>query len=158
MKKIKKIKNIKINLKLLLAVELIVFAVLFIMSVAKLISSNPVIKETIALATTVKPETFTELYFENHNDLPKTINPNQNYSFIFTIHNLEYKNMNYPYSVYLETADTKIILDQGTFTLENNGYKSIKESFGPLKNTRMKITVELVNRNQVIDFWMDPFL
>jgi len=116
--------------------------------------SLPAVKEMITLATTVKPETFTELYFEDHINLPKTIYQYQEYYFTFTVHNLEHKKMSYPYLVYLQTVSKKIILDQGTINLEDGGYKSVAENFGPLKNIDMKITVELVDKNQLIDFLM----
>src|SRR5258708_5353987 len=63
--------------------------------------SNPSIRQTILLATTVQPETFTELYFDNHTTLPATTVPNKSYSFAFTIRNLENKDMTYPYQVVL---------------------------------------------------------
>jgi hypothetical protein len=113
------------------------------------------VKETIDLATTKKPETLTELYFENHASLPKTIERHTNYSFTFTIHNLEYKAMQYPYVVYLEANNKKIVLDEGLVSLKDGGYTSITEEFGPLKLVRMKITVELAGRNQPISFWME---
>lgn len=116
--------------------------------------SLPSVKKAIKLATTVQPESFTELYFEDHTHLPKTVEVKKEYSFIFTIHNLENKKMSYPYLVYLETEGNKIIFDQGTVELENDGYKSIAENFSPLKNIDMKITVDLVNKNQIIDFLM----
>lgn len=115
----------------------------------------PAVKNAINLATTVKPETFTELYFEDHINLPKTIKKHEEYIFVFTIHNLEYKDMEYPYVVYLETTDKKIILNENKVGLKNGEYISVKEDLGPLKSIRMKIIVELVNKNQSIAFWMD---
>jgi len=102
-----------------------------------------------------EPENLTELYFEYHNILPKTIVRRQIYNFTFTVHNLENKDMDYPYLVYLETTDKKIVLDQGVVSLKDGAYKSVTEDFGPLKPIRMKITVELVGRNQPIAFWME---
>ena len=102
-----------------------------------------------------EPENLTELYFENHNDLPKSITSGQKYEFTFTIHNLENKDMDYPYVVFLRTDEKKIILDEKSVNLKNGEFKMIKEELGSLKNSKMKITVELVNRNQQIDFWME---
>ena len=102
-----------------------------------------------------EPENLTELYFEDHDNLPKIIKRRENYTFTFTIHNLENRTAVYPYVVYLETIDKKIVLDGGIVSLKNGEYASIREDFGPLKPIRMKITVELVNRKQPISFWME---
>ena len=142
-------------------IGLLSLSVVFIigLGVTKIVLQNgnplPVAKEAFVLATTVKPETFTELYFEDHLNLPKIITSHGNYNFTFTLHNLENRDMEYPYVVYLETADKKIILEQGVIGLNDGGYQSVKEDFGPLKPVRMKITVELVNKNQKISFWME---
>jgi hypothetical protein len=117
--------------------------------------SIPVVKEAFVLATTVKPETFTELYFEDHINLPKTIQSQKKYSFVFTIHNLENTDMEYPYIVYLQTINKKIILDTNKINLKNGEFKSVKEVFGPLQTIRMEIVVELINKKQSIDFWME---
>ena len=63
--------------------------------------------------------------------------------------------MDYPYVVFLRTDEKKIILDEKSVNLKNGEFKMIKEEFGSLNNLKMKITVELVNRNQQIDFWME---
>lgn len=148
-------KNKKMNYRLIVKIELLLLTVGLVTGLVRIAYSVPKVKEAIVLATTVKPETFTELYFEDHNNLPKTIEKHEEYSFIFTIHNLEYKDMNYPYVVYLETVDKKIILDQGIVSLKDGEYKSARVDFGPLKPIRMKIVVELENNKQLIDFWME---
>ena len=56
---------------------------------------------TILIFTTKKSESFTELYFENHQNLPKSIELGKNYEFYFTINNLENKPFNYNYQVNL---------------------------------------------------------
>lgn len=122
---------------------------------AQLAKNFVAIKEVIALATTRKPETFTELYFEDHINLPKTITRWQQYTFSFTIHNLENRDMEYPYIVYLQRDLQKIIIYQGSVYVKNNEFKSIENTIGPLKNLRSKIVVELVDKNQIIDFWME---
>jgi hypothetical protein len=63
--------------------------------------------------------------------------------------------MEYPFEVSLQRDNQKIILDKRKFTLKQNEFKSIKENFGPLKNSRAKIVVELTNKTQQIDFWME---
>ena len=120
------------------------------------LSFIPGVRNSITLATTVKPEPFTELYFEDHSDLPKVNQINKVYSFKFTVHNLEYKNMNYPYEVYMKVNGYKIPIDSGNFTLKQDEYKTLKEEIASqvqLQNT--KVVVNLVNKNQQIDFWME---
>ena len=161
MKPFNMFENKKVNYRPIVIIGLLSFSITLVIGLSAIkIAPHlgnyvPAVKEALALATTRKPETFTELYFEDHINLPKTINRHEEYSFAFTIHNLEYKDMEYPYVVYLETIDKKIILDQNKISLKNGEYKSVKEDFGPLKDIRMKIVIELVGRNQQIAFWME---
>lgn len=102
-----------------------------------------------------EPETFTELYFEDHIDLPKVAIKEKVNDFKFTIHNLEYRTMKYPYTIYAEADGIKQELDKGTVTLPHDGYKTILESFSLVTDgKRTKITVLLTNKNQSIHFWM----
>jgi hypothetical protein len=143
-----------INRQLIAEIKSLILVVLLIAGTYEFIIHVSSIKNAIALATTVKPETFTELYFEDHSSLPKIVTRHQEYSFVFTVHNVENKEVEYPYEVYIQRDDQKIILDQGDLTLKDNEYKSINENFGPLKNLNLKIVVELINKNQNISFWM----
>ncbi len=60
-------KNKKINCKPIIRIELLLLAVCFIVvGFFQLVKYVPSVKEALILATTVKPETSTELYFENH--------------------------------------------------------------------------------------------
>jgi hypothetical protein len=100
-------------------------------------------------------ETFTELYFEDYLHLPSKVTPKHPYSFQFTLHNLEGKDMEYPYEVYIEVGQNKLIFDKGTIFVKENDYKTIQERFataGVLPKS--KIVVELINKNQQIDFWI----
>jgi hypothetical protein len=100
-----------------------------------------------------KPETFTELYFENHEKLPFEILPNQNYSFSFTIHNQENKNMIYPYAAYIAGPSKKIILQKGNIYLTTNQKKTITVNFSTSSElSKAKIIVNLPKKNQDIDF------
>jgi hypothetical protein len=157
MKNIKKIEE-NVIYKLTTKIGLLIIVALLFVGIYQIYATIPQIKGSVTLATTVKPETFTELYFEEHNNLPNVIEPNRSYNFTFTIHNLESQRMNYLYIVYLQTVSKKTILNQGSVNLADGEYKSITEYFGPLTNFRIKITVELINKNQLIDFWMNPSL
>lgn len=121
-----------------------------------ILNRNNNFRNTIALATTVKPETFTELYFENNVTLPSSVNPYQPYYFRFTIHNIENKVMTYPYEVYLQAGMTKLFIDKKIVTIKNNQFKTIKEGFlvnAPIVK-KTEIFVILNNKNQHIDFWI----
>lgn len=100
-----------------------------------------------------QPETFTELYFEDYLHLPSEVVSGQPYSFRFTLHNLEGKDMGYTYEVYLEVGQTKVIFDGGDVFVKNNGYKSIQERFATASIfPKAAVVVDLVNKHQQIDF------
>lgn len=141
---------------LIVKIGLLILVVFAILGIVKTVKIPPKLKEAIVLATTRIPETFTELYFEDHINLPKTIEKGKEYQYKFTIHNLENKDMDYPYTVSLQRDDKKTVIDSGSVFLKNNEYKTIEMSVGPLKKVRLKVVIELVNKNQFISFWMDP--
>lgn len=123
---------------------------------------------TITYAITQKQESFTELYFENHTELPVLLAaPNQYswyknsstylYTFSFTIHNLENKDMLYRYEVY-SFENGRNTIDQGEVFIKNNESKTITENFTlPRDYTRTKVIVNLINKNQHLSFWMEEY-
>jgi hypothetical protein len=116
----------------------------------------PSFNQALILATTVKPEAFTELYFEDHLSLPGKIVPGKENIFSFTVHNLENRDMQYSYEVYLDQSGAKQAVDSGSFLIKNNEYKTVIEKFKILlPASRIKVVVDLKNKNQQIDFWMD---
>ena len=161
MKKITKIKRNMARRELIMRVGFLILAVIFAFEIYQAYNYIPGVKEAVALATTVKPETFTELYFENHLALPAKITSYQEETFRFTVHNLEYKTMTYPYEVYIKCSDVgcngdKQIIDEGEITLKQNEYKTISESYMiNLPTGRIEIVANLINKNQQIDFWME---
>lgn len=123
-----------------------------------------VYKDTIVQAFQKKSENFTELYFENYTSLPTKLpapTPIQHikqtaidYSFAFTIHNLENKNMHYTYEVY-KLAAGKTILDRQTVEIKNGERKTVTETFSmPLIYPSTHVVVSLPDKNQHIAFWM----
>ena len=81
------VKNKKINYKQTTRIGLLFLSVCFIVvGFYQLVKYVPSVKEALILATTVKPETFTELYFKDHLSLPDKVTlskennfaPNQN--------------------------------------------------------------------------------
>jgi len=135
---------------------LIIFAPIFVLGSYLLPKYISRLKNAVVSAASVKPEKFTELYFEDSINLPKKVMENKEYNFTFTIHNLEGDKVDYPYIVYLQSETKRITLDEGNVAIPDYGYKTITEAFGPLKMTDIKIVVILSEKNQQIDFWLKP--
>lgn len=107
-------------------------------------------------------EPLTEVYFENHTILPVNIMLNHNYSYAFTVHNLEYRDMNYTYNITAQYNDTVIPLGRSSFSLSNNQSVTFNQNFS-LKNhfDRAKIEVDVTkDTNELIDlhFWVDEYV
>jgi hypothetical protein len=142
------------KLVLRILIPLLVIAAL-ITGFVLLVNYVPSAKENFLIATTKIPETFTELYFEDHLALPKDIILLKENSFKFTIHNVENKDMLYPYEVYIEVNGERQSIDKSSVLIKNNEYKTIPQSFiitTPMQ--RAKIVVNLIDKNQPIHFWM----
>jgi hypothetical protein len=149
------VKHEKINYKLIMKIRLLLLVVWFIVIGFLVVECVPSLKEALILATTVKPETFTELYFENHLSLPSKIAYYIEKDFKFTIHNLENKDMEYSYEVYIDVNREKKMIDKSSVLIKNNEYKTITEDFTiTVPMQRVKVVVNLINKNQQIHFWM----
>jgi hypothetical protein len=118
-------------------------------------------------------EPLTEVYFENHTQLPNVIFLNTPYDFSFTVHNLEYIPMNYSYNVTAEYLGNLIPVESGKFSLENNQTTTINESFefsGKFQRAKIQIVIsrDFENtlqkdpnlKNQTIDihFWVNEYI
>lgn len=119
------------------------------------ISLIAIIAVLILIFTTKTEESFTELYFEDHQNLPSQVNLNQNYQFSFSIHNLEQATTDYQYAVYIEQEDgTTNTIDSSSITLNNEQTATIQESFQREDSfTSAKVIVEL-NTGEEIHFWI----
>lgn len=180
-------KTLRINYDLILKIELVIlafFSVVYLVAGIYLVYTyvpgvNPVthdftarlaeatakqvralgngVKEAVTLATTKKPETFTELYFQNHTGLPSRVIPNQEYSFAFTIHNVEYQDMDYPYEIYIEQNGEKQHLAKSSVSVKDREFMTIQQGFVLNKPfaTRAKVVINLINKNQSIHFWIE---
>ena len=110
---------------------------------------------TILIFTTKNGESFTEIYFENHQNLPKKIDLNQNYGFYFTIHNLENQPFTYSYQINLDLDGKTQILKQNQIILNHNQKQPIYHQLQinqPFKQE--KIVISLLNKQQSIHFWL----
>jgi hypothetical protein len=149
------VKHEKINYKLIMRIRLLLLVVWFIVMGFLVVECVPPLKEALILATTVKPETFTELYLEDHLSLPNKVTLFKENNFKFTIHNLENKDMEYPYEVYMDINGEKQMMDKSSVLIKNNEYKTITEDFTiTIPTQRVKVVVNLINHNQQIHFWM----
>ncbi len=107
-------------------------------------------------------EPLTEVYFENHTSLPGNIFLNRNYNFTFTVHNLEYREMNYAYDMNIEYGNKSGTVNSGSFVLENNGSISFTKSFSftePFNRAKIQTVVKKDN-NETIDihFWVNEIV
>lgn len=141
--------------KPIMKIRLVLLVVWFIVVGFLVVEWVPSVKEALILATTVKPETFTELYFEDHLSLPNKVTLFKENSFKFTIHNLENKDMIYIYEVYIDVNREKQMIDKSSVLIKNNEYKTISENFTiTIPTQRVKAVIDLINKNQQIHFWM----
>jgi len=91
-------------------------------------------------------EPLTELYFENHTELPKYIFLDKNYSFSFTVHNLEEQDMNYEYIIEFYDEEENFIkeINKKEFFLENNESETFTQDFSfnePFDRARINIKI-----------------
>ena len=111
---------------------------------------------TLVLVFTNKPkESFTELYFEDHQNLPKDINVNENNFFAFTIHNMENQEFTYSFKVTEEYSDKVVLVGENSVTLQDDQIATIPIFFTINDDFETaKIKVELLNKEQEIHFWV----
>jgi len=76
-------------------------------------------------------EPLTELYLENHTELPINVYLEKTYNFSFTIHNLEYQDMRYNYTIskYDENGSLIEEIGSGNIVLANNESKTITQEY-----------------------------
>lgn len=153
--------------KITIYISLFIIGVIIFLLTSLFIYQN---RQAILNITSPKSEPFTELYFQNITNLPvkniiqanKFLNlvnsPPISYSFQFTIHNLENKNMNYSYEVY-SIGNEKTSIDVRNVFIKSNDKKTISEIFSLSKiYPKTKIVINLINKNQQIAFWMEEKL
>lgn len=100
-----------------------------------------------------RPERFTELYFENHANLPKKMAKGETISFSFTIHNVEGSDTEYPYAVYFKNSYGITKVDKNTVLVKDNEYKTITKSYTFRSGSTEEILyVELIDQKQELHF------
>jgi len=110
-------------------------------------------------------EPLTELYLENHTQLPVNVFLNKTYNFSFTTHNLEYQDVEYNYTINAYDVNNTLLfkIDEGKFTLANNESKTINENYvfnKPFDRAKVeiKITKNLIGTPEFKRklWWPDP--
>lgn len=101
-----------------------------------------------------RQEYFTELYFNNHTNLPKKLAKGVSINFSFAIRNLEGKDKEYPYIVYFKNDKYgTTTLDLKTVLVKDNEEKIINETYTfSSKTLKETLFVELTELNQEIHF------
>lgn len=94
-------------------------------------------------------EPLTEVYFENHTQLPQTIDLGKNYEFSFTVHNLEYQNMNYTYNINAYDANNSLLFNigSGNFGLADNESRTFTQNYAfanSFERAKIEILVEKI--------------
>lgn len=102
-------------------------------------------------------EAFTELYFEDHQNLPTRLAPYTEYGFRFTIHNRGNAGFQYRYRVSADIGNETFLLTERSVFVEKNAYANVQEQFFTKDTitTPSRITVTLLHNNQHIAFWME---
>lgn len=101
-------------------------------------------------------EPLTEVYFENHTELPKHIFLNQEYSFSFTVSNLEHQDMNYEYiiEVFDENEDFMFQFAREEFFLGHEEKKTFSQDFSFDQSfDRAKINIKIIKIHPEEEPW-----
>jgi hypothetical protein len=104
-----------------------------------------------------EPERLTELYFNNNAQLPTHYIPGQPQKTSFTVHNLEYQNTAYFYTVTAvpDGSTTSTALANGVLSLAQNQSVTTPITVTlPDLGPRVKVVVKLSNENESIDYWV----
>ena len=117
------------------------------------LNSATIYNELAALDLIPQPEKLTELYFNDHTNLPTSATSNQAIAFAFVIHNLEATDYQYTYAVSVNANGIRHIVDSGNVLVKDNQYYVKNERFTLLNSPgSQKIIVELTNKQQSIAF------
>jgi uncharacterized membrane protein len=124
-----------------------------------IISIIGIITILILIFTTSTTESFTELYFEDHEDLPSNIQLNKEYSFKFSIHNLENQQIDYIYTIYIEyytneELESTETINSDSIALEHDQTATISKSFDINEDFELARLIIETN-DQEIHFWVE---
>ena len=103
--------------------------------------------------TNQSPETFTELYFEDHQDLPSEISLGEDSSFSFSIHNLEQETVTYEYLIYIVIDGEEEEIALSSVILKSEQTATITQSFS-ISDEFESAQVIVEANGQEIYFWL----
>ncbi len=114
------------NLSPLQRVSSLFVAIVIIFSVSWLVNTG----YAAAFYNAIQPhnQKFTELAFNNVYNLPTIVPTNNQISFSFWVHNVEGRNLVYPYAIIIKSGNTSTVVKKGKFYLADNHQTSIKEN------------------------------
>ena len=98
-------------------------------------------------------ESYTELYFEDHESLPYEVKISETYKFQFTINNLESETQNYTYLSLIVLDGEQKFIGEDTLSLENNEKVTMEVEFTlteAFDSGKVIVTLD----NQEIYFWI----
>jgi len=101
-------------------------------------------------------EPLTELYFENHTELPKHLFLEKTYNFSFTIHNLEEQDMDYDYTIEVFDNEGNFMfeINKGSFFLANEEYQTFEQDFRFIRNfDRARINIKIIKNPPEEEPW-----
>ncbi|MCX7997132.1 MAG: DUF1616 domain-containing protein [Patescibacteria group bacterium] len=102
------------------------------------------------------PESYTELYLEDHLEIPVTLMPEQTASASFTIRNRERRTMNYRYTVSRTTGTDTARIASGTARLADGQARSFRFDYSiATTEPKTRFAIELDGMNQQIHFWIN---
>lgn len=153
----KKLSSVRKTLNLLTANQRrVIWALVFVLMAVEITAlvRIPAVAHAATLATTHQPEPLTELYFNNHEHLPKQLAAGSTTGFSFHITNHEAKAVTYQYRVVSQAATGTITLGSGSVTLnDGQGADKTVQFVAPAANQPAEIEVVLIGRSEHIDFW-----
>lgn len=102
-----------------------------------------------------RSQNYTELAFDNVNNLPTSVSVSGQVAFSFMIHNVEGKAMSYPYVISVQTIGNTQVIKYGTISLSANAYAYIPESISVSSSIqRQEIQITLPTKQQSIGLWL----
>jgi hypothetical protein len=108
-----------------------------------------------AIQPSATAQGYTELAFNNVNNLPMVVPNNHQVDFSFMLHNVEGKTVAYPYIITIQTDGNTQVVKQGMVTLTANARTSITEKISVQSLIqRQKVLITLPTKQQSIDFWL----
>jgi len=114
-------------------------------------SQRSVIARDLSNATKHKPETFTELYFDNYNSFVKLLKPSRSYNGQFSIVNHQANTVNYRYQVTEIENGIVVSSNPGTVWLRNEQSATLPFSYRATKiDNSVEVIITLPDFNQQI--------